>query len=62
MKKLRNDKLRDSRIVYMIISLVIAILLWMYVEYTEQPDIEQSISRIPVTFTGYDELKNKGLV
>ena len=62
MKKLRNDKLRDSRIVYMIISLVIAILLWMYVEYTEQPDIEQSISRIPVTFTGCDELKNKGLV
>ena len=62
MKKLRNDKLRDSRIVYVIISLVIAILLWMYVEYTEQPDIEQSISRIPVTFTGYDELKNKGLV
>ena len=62
MKNLKNKKIVSNRVVYAIVSVIIAVLLWMYVEYTEQPDIEQNISRIPVTFTGYEDLKSKNLI
>ena len=62
MKNLKTKKLTGNKVVYIIVSLVIAIFLWMYVEYVEQPDIEQSITHVPVTLVGEDVLQSRGLM
>jgi len=62
MKEQKNNKRVGSRVFYLVISLLIAFFLWMYVEYVEQPDIEQNITRVPVTIIGQEELLARDLV
>lgn len=43
-------------------SIVIAILLWSYVAFSENPDIESTVSNIPVEFTQHESLTEANLV
>lgn len=45
-----------SKLVTMIIALLVSVALWFYVVTVENPEMEATITGIPVTFTGVDEL------
>ena len=45
-----------SKIVTMIIALLISIALWFYVVTVKNPETEATITNIPVTFSGMEEL------
>lgn len=52
---LRNKK------VLMLLSLVIALFLWVYVVAVENPPTERRITNIPINFEHYDDLEERGL-
>lgn len=56
------DKIKNSKIFYMILALLGALFLWFYVDLVEQPDISQTIYGIPVTFQGEETLAEQGLM
>ncbi|MGI5970154.1 MAG: YbbR-like domain-containing protein [Oscillospiraceae bacterium] len=63
MIKKKANKIFGSRVAYIVLSVVIAISLWFYVVGTVNPEIDQTISSIPVTFVGEDEiLADRGLM
>ncbi len=45
-----------------IISLVLAILLWFYVQSYKNPEVNRSISDVPITITGEDVIGDSGFV
>lgn len=52
-----------SKLVTLVISLVAAISLWLYVVTVENPEHTATISNIPVTFEGVEELReDQGLI
>jgi YbbR domain-containing protein len=57
-----GKKILDSKVLYIFLSIFLAIGLWVYVRTVENPDKEKSISGIPVTFEGVDTLGANGLV
>ena len=59
MKKNKNFSARAKRI---IISLILAIAVWITVTYLNNPDITTTISDLGVNFSGEMMLRNKGLV
>lgn len=54
-------KLRESKWIYILLSLLIAAILWLYVGKEADPVKTQSFSNIAVTFTGVDQLESQGL-
>lgn len=56
------NKIKDSKGVYIAISIFCAILIWMYIDVTEKPDAPVTIRNIPVTFYGEDLLEEEGLM
>lgn len=56
------NKIKDSKGVYIAISIFCAILIWMYIDVTEKPDAPVTIRNIPVTFYGEDLLEEDGLM
>lgn len=48
--------------VMMILSIIVAIFLWIYVVTDQNPKIFDSIENIPVKITGVETLKERGLV
>ncbi|MCI8479189.1 MAG: hypothetical protein HFE97_12810 [Oscillospiraceae bacterium] len=55
-------KQRDGKWVYMILSLLIAMVLWVYVGKEADPVKNQFFNNIPVTLTGVDRLEEQGLI
>ena len=55
-------KLKDSRTFYIVLSLLLAFIIWGYVVSEVNPTKEQSISNIPVIFQGEDVLEAKNLM
>ncbi len=54
---------KANKIVYMVLSLLIAILFWLYVDSLEDNKITQDFNNIPVEFIGEEStLFNKGLM
>lgn len=54
---------RANKILYMVLSLLIAVLFWLYVDGQEGNKITQSYNDIPIEFIGEeDSLFNKGLM
>ncbi|MDL2273677.1 hypothetical protein LJC34_03925 [Oscillospiraceae bacterium OttesenSCG-928-G22] len=52
-----------TKLLYIIVSILVSLLLWFYVVGVGNPDTEQTIRDIPVTFKGEDVLReDKGLV
>lgn len=54
-------KLRESKWVYILLSVLIAAILWLYVGKEADPVKTQSFGNIAVTFTGVDQLESQGL-
>ena len=56
------NRLKDSKVLYIVLSIVIAVVLWMYVMDVESPDMQFTISDIPVTFVGENVLAEENLM
>lgn len=57
-----GKKILDSKILYMVLSVVIAVSLWCYVTSTDGTPSNQPIRNIPVEFTDVDILEGRGLM
>lgn len=59
-----NEKkpILGTRLLYIIFSIIIAIALWSYVAYVENPDVSIPVSNIPITFNGADILEDNSLI
>lgn len=47
---------------YMVLSVLLAIILWMYVSVSVNPDDSRTIRNLPVTLNGLDVLESRGLM
>ena len=56
------NRLKNSNAFYMVLSILAAIILWLYVDLVNQPPVEQEINNIPVVFEGEETLENNGLL
>lgn len=56
MEKKRASKILNNRITYIILSVIVACCLWLYVVSVENPEVEATITNIPVTFSGEEDL------
>lgn len=57
-----GKKILDSKLLYALLAIAIAIGLWAYVATVENPNGETTISGIPVTFLNEDVLEDNGLM
>jgi YbbR domain-containing protein len=55
------NKFKSSRAFYALTAVLCAIVLWLYVDITTEPDASTTIRNIPVTFLGEEELNAQGL-
>lgn len=56
------NKLKGSRVLYVIFSVFLAILLWMYVDNIVKPETRVTLHNLPVTLLGQEELEAKHLM
>ncbi|MCH5187322.1 MAG: hypothetical protein J1F63_02875 [Oscillospiraceae bacterium] len=55
------EKIVKSKTLYKVLSLLIAIVLWIYVSYQEMPDSSRWLYDVPITIVGADTLDQNGL-
>ena len=56
-----KQKITDSKLFWMVVSLFISLVLWTYVTQQDNSTITRTFSNVKVEFTGEDELENAGL-
>lgn len=56
------NNLKKHKAFYIVLSILLAIVLWAYVVNVENPDIEKTVSDIPVTFLGENALAEENLM
>ena len=54
--------IKESKWLYVLISILIASTVWMYVRVGEDPELENRVRDIPVTVSGDRVLENQGLM
>ncbi len=57
-----GKKILDSRFLYIVLSILIAIGLWLYVAANDETPHSNTIRGVPVTFTGEEILEERGLM
>lgn len=57
-----GKKILDSKLLYAVLAIVIAIGLWFYVAAVENPDGDMEISGIPITFLNQEVLAENNLL
>lgn len=57
-----GKKLLDSKILYMVLAVILAVGLWFYVSIVRGEPATNTIEGIPVTFVGTDVLQENGLM
>lgn len=62
MPKQNKKSFFDRKIFCAIFAVLVSITLWVYIEYSQNPDMTQTVSNIPVEVTGQDKLAADGLV
>lgn len=55
-----DNKKKKNKILLQIVSVLIAVVLWIIVGYTENPSIDVNIKNVKVEYRGLMELENKG--
>lgn len=55
------EKITKNKTLYKVLSLLIAIVLWIYVSYQEMPDSSRWLRDVPITIVGADALDQNGL-
>jgi hypothetical protein len=58
----QTEKKKKNRLPYMILSLIIAMIIWALVAYATDIDINKTVHNVGVTFVGEDVLKEKGFI
>ncbi len=56
------NKFRKSRYFYILLSVICAILCWLYVDVAQEPRTPRTIRNIPVQMTGIETLTRQGLM
>lgn len=57
-----GKKILDSKLLYALLAIAIAIGLWFYVSAVENPDGKTDITGIPITFLNEDVLEENGMI
>jgi len=57
-----GKKILDSNLLYVFLSVVIAIALWFYITGLDGNERTETINNIPITFVGEDTLEARGLM
>ena len=57
-----GKKILNSRALYMVLSLLLAVVIWMYVTGDLDAEGTKTLYNVPVVFTGLDELESRGLM
>ena len=53
----------DNRGFWMVVSLIVAVILWLYVNSTEGVEVEKVLSGVKIEFVGADALReSSGLI
>lgn len=55
-------KIKDSKWLYVVLSVLMSIILWGYVIKEANPDQNKTIKNIPITFVGTDVLETRHLI
>lgn len=58
---MKNNSLKKSKPIYILISVIAAIILWVYVVTVVSTEQTESFYSIPVTFTGMEALREENL-
>ena len=62
-KKTTIRKIGDSKILWIIVSLALSFLLWVYVTVNEGEDYTQTFENIPVVYSGEEAMREaQGLI
>ncbi|MBQ7460000.1 MAG: hypothetical protein IJS72_01380 [Oscillospiraceae bacterium] len=61
-KQTVKNKSGKSRALYLIISIVASIAIWSYITLVENPEVEQNVAGIPISFIGEDTLSSNDLM
>lgn len=56
------NKIKNSNAAYMVIAVVCAVLLWLYVDVTVEPDTRVVLRNIPVSFVGQEQMVENNLM
>ena len=57
-----GKKILDSKALYVFLSVLIAVALWLYITSQDGNERTETISNIPITFVGEDTLEARGLM
>lgn len=57
-----GKKILDSKALYVVLSIVIAITMWFYVTSMDGNQRSHAINNIPITFVGEEQLTSRGLM
>lgn len=57
-----GKKILDSKALYIFLSVIIAVALWVYVTSQDGYEETKTISNIPITFSGVESLEARGLM
>jgi len=57
-----GSKISDSKVFYLVISILISVALWLYVVNVENPNGDKNVHNIPITIQGADLLESRGLM
>ena len=55
------EKMMQNKKTIKIICIVLAVLLWFYVSYQENPSMTKTVRNVPITITGEQTLNDRGL-
>lgn len=58
---MKKQNLKKSKLIYLLISIVASVFLWVYVVTVVSTETTESFYNIPVSFTGLDELRDDDL-
>ncbi|MCQ2405900.1 MAG: CdaR family protein [Oscillospiraceae bacterium] len=53
-----SNKLKNSKVLYAVVSLIAAVLLWVYVTDNRGTNIDRTFYNVPVVYTGEENLRN----
>ena len=59
---MKIDNIGTKRMIYKIISVFISIILWLFITYTEDSQIDFTVNAIDIRLTGESTLNEQGLM
>ena len=57
-----GKRILNSKWFYMVVSLLLAFVLWIYVGREANPEVTNTLSRVQVVFSGLDSMEERGLM